>query len=81
MQISEKDWLYETERLEKVYIIIQANIEIIDKYLKNIKGDFISTKKLMCENTDHFSDDFDRLVETKQFLYELKHHSDKQKFL
>ena len=81
MQISEKDWLYETERLEKVYIIIQANIEIIDKYLKNIKGDLISTNKLMWENTAHFSDDFDRLVETKQFLDELKHHSDKQKFL
>ena len=80
MQISEKDWLYETERLEKVYIIIQANIEIIDKYLKNIKGDLISTNKLMWENTAHFSDDFDRLVETKQFLDELKHHSDKQKF-
>lgn len=80
MQISEMDWSYERNRLKKVYKIIDANIEIINRYLKNIKGELISTNKLMWENTAHSSDDFDKVVEIKQFLDELKHHSDKQQF-
>lgn len=80
MQISERDRIYETERLEKVYKIIESNIELMNKYLKNVRGDLVATNRLMWENTAHFLNDFDRLVETKQFLDELKQYSDKQKF-
>lgn len=80
MQISEKDWAYEKNRLEKVCKIIDTNMKIINTYLKNIKGELISTNKLMWENTAPASDDFEKIIEIKQFLDELKHHSDKQNF-
>ncbi|TYQ12794.1 UNVERIFIED_CONTAM: DNA helicase-2/ATP-dependent DNA helicase PcrA [Acetivibrio alkalicellulosi] len=80
MQISEIDKKYEVERLNRVCKIIDTNIEIITKYLENVKGELISTNKLMWENTAHSSDDFDKVVEIKQFLDELKQQNDKQMF-
>ena len=69
MQISERDWVYgRSQRLEKIYKIIEANIEVMDKYLESFKGKLIATNKMMWEDTVHFTDDFDRLVETKQHL-------------
>jgi DNA helicase-2/ATP-dependent DNA helicase PcrA len=80
MQISERDWVYEKQRLEKIYKIIEANIEVMDKYLESFKGKLIATNKMMWEDTAHFTDDFDRLVETKQYLDILKNFSEKREF-